>query len=142
MFGDSKPLLADPRPSSPEKGDANLIPLINVVFLILVFFMIAGQIRAQDSLEISPPVSSSEQLPAECPELLLSADGQLATDEGMLQYEQLAKWIHRQLEQNPDGLLRLRADENVTAALLQQVLDVLREQRVTEIELVTRVAES
>lgn len=43
------------RGSAPAaSNDDHLIPLINVVFLMLIFFMLAGQIRASDGLPFFP----------------------------------------------------------------------------------------
>jgi biopolymer transport protein ExbD len=36
-------------------SDDNLIPLINVVFLMLIFFMVAGQIQKSDAIKLQPP---------------------------------------------------------------------------------------
>lgn len=47
------------------RGDHGLVPLINVVFLLLAFFMIAGQIQRADLVWVDPPVSVSEALPDE-----------------------------------------------------------------------------
>ena len=46
---------------STDPGD-RLIPLINVVFLLLIFFMVAGKIQQQDQLDITLP---SQELAAE-----------------------------------------------------------------------------
>ena len=43
-----------------DNTDDQLIPLINIVFLMLIFFMVAGQISEQDAQFIAPPESISE----------------------------------------------------------------------------------
>ena len=43
-----------------DNGDDALIPLINIVFLMLIFFMVAGQISKSDAAFVSPPESISE----------------------------------------------------------------------------------
>ena len=42
-------------------NDQSLIPLINIVFLLLIFFMITGQISAFDPRDTLPPVSKSQR---------------------------------------------------------------------------------
>lgn len=42
-----------------NNSDDNMIPLINIVFLLLIFFMVAGKIVKQPSSEIELPSSSN-----------------------------------------------------------------------------------
>lgn len=49
--------LTDKTRTDKKRGDDNLIPLINIVFLLLIFFMVAGQIRAQLPEAITLPQS-------------------------------------------------------------------------------------
>lgn len=44
------------KPRSKTKNDDNLIPLINIVFLLLIFFMVAGKML--------PPLTSNPILPS------------------------------------------------------------------------------
>lgn len=58
-----------------------MIPLINVVFLMLIFFMIVGQIEPPEALSIDPPNSRQGRLLE--PErilLLMDAQGRVALD--------------------------------------------------------------
>ena len=57
--------------SNKKNSDDNLVPLINVVFLMLIFFMVAGQIRATDAVPITPPDSLSEIKQDESPAIIL-----------------------------------------------------------------------
>lgn len=43
-----------------SKEHENTIPLINVVFLMLIFFLIAGTIAPSSDFEVSPVISSIE----------------------------------------------------------------------------------
>ena len=51
----------------PEKkpqryNESNLIPMINVVFLLLIFFMVAGTFKLNGPVEISDPQSTRSQV--------------------------------------------------------------------------------
>ena len=60
------------------RGDQGLVPLINVVFLLLTFFVIAGQIQRAEGVRVRPPVSASEAVPlASRVELVVDLDGRL-----------------------------------------------------------------
>ena len=60
-------------------NDDNVIPLINIVFLMLIFFMLAGQITSTDLLNVMPPTSEIQAptTPLEF-EILMDAEGSIA----------------------------------------------------------------
>jgi biopolymer transport protein ExbD len=47
------------QPPRPKSDDERILPLINVVFLLLIFFMLAGKLASSDPFEIAPPRSDS-----------------------------------------------------------------------------------
>jgi biopolymer transport protein ExbD len=64
---------------SPQEEPENTLPLINIVFLLLIFFMIAGAIEKADLFEITPPDSTSAANPAVDPvKIGMSATGAFA----------------------------------------------------------------
>lgn len=68
------------RRMSPSEGE-NVLPLINVVFLLLVFFMVAGALERADIYDVEPPQSASEaETDAGENVLLMASDGRLALD--------------------------------------------------------------
>jgi biopolymer transport protein ExbD len=80
--------LLTPRPA--RDFDDALIPLINIVFLLMIFFMLAGQIRAPDALSITPPASSQAQPGrARSIVILLDAEGRIALDGALIDLDQL-----------------------------------------------------
>ncbi len=56
----------------------NVVPMINVVFLLLVFFMIASELRPQAPVEVTPPVADLEDGAATDLTLFVGADGTIA----------------------------------------------------------------
>lgn len=54
-----------------QRMDDNMIPLINVVFLMLIFFMIAGQIEKADPINVLPPSSINNTQQVEKPDIVI-----------------------------------------------------------------------
>ena len=44
----------------PNRSEENILPLTNIVFLLLIFFMLAGRLSAADPFRIDLPVSASQ----------------------------------------------------------------------------------
>ncbi|MGY9045713.1 MAG: ExbD/TolR family protein, partial [Rhodobacterales bacterium] len=55
----------------------NILPMINVVFLLLIFFLISARLTAPEPFPVTPPKSAAQGEPEGDIVLFLSADGQL-----------------------------------------------------------------
>jgi biopolymer transport protein ExbD len=142
------------KPQARSSNDDALIPLINVVFLMLIFFMIAGQISPPEALLVDPPSSRQGQLTE--PErilLLMDAQGRIAVDGELLPPAQLneriaARLVSLQAAQNDadgSGLgnnlgVTLKADAAVTQGQLRQLLAQLRALGVERLQLLSQPA--
>ena len=63
------------RPQRPEPPDINLAPLIDVVFLLLIFFMVTTSFRDEVGIKIRLPEASGEAA-AETQPLILTIDAE------------------------------------------------------------------
>lgn len=125
----------EPRPRNDEE---RVLPLINVVFLLLIFFMLAGRLAASDPFEVSPPASQSEA-PAERQQVLvlLGADGQLALDNEVVEAGALRQSVAARLSENENLGVRLKADAAAEASEVVAVMELLREAGVERLTLLT-----
>lgn len=140
------------KPQARTSNEDALIPLINVVFLMLIFFMIAGQISPPEALLVEPPSSRQGQLTE--PEhilLLMDAQGRVALDDDLIEPTQLKKRLAARLasiraaQDNADagGLgVTLKADAAVTQGQLRQLLEQLRALGVERLQLLSQQAPS
>jgi len=132
--------------SGSANRDDNLIPLINVVFLMLIFFMVAGNISRSDAIRINPPASLSEKsVAAQTPIIiLLSSAGAIYMDDMELDAAQLKDRIASVLDnsQDPQALsVLLKVDAQAPVELLLQTLGQIKAAGMLKISLATRVAE-
>ena len=102
-----------PRPAAYRfGGDDQVLPLINVAFLLLIFFLIAGAVAPTDPFPVTPPVSERGQPDARAvPEVLMRADGGLAFEGAPITEARLSA----RLGARSAEVLRLRADGAVAA---------------------------
>ncbi|KZD04865.1 ExbD/TolR family protein [Oceanibaculum pacificum] len=131
-----------------EEGDEGVIPLINIVFLLLIFFMLAGKLTQADPFQVTPPPSASTDLPEAVPNtILVGADGQLAFAGKPVELEALAEVLAGEVKtQQPMAEdappLRLKADQEADAGRVIQVMETLRAAGVEKLLLLTSVRES
>lgn len=131
------------QPPPRRDQEVALIPLINVVFLLLIFFMIVGTIAPTDALPIDPPVSRQGHAAEPDPvQLLINADGRIALNGEVIPADQLAMALAESLKsaETPETLLNLtlKADGALVMAQLRALLRQLRALGVERVRLLAR----
>ncbi|MFV0514189.1 MAG: ExbD/TolR family protein [Jhaorihella sp.] len=121
---------APPRPR--RRPRENIVPMINVVFLLLIFFLMTAQIAPPEPFEIVPPASDSQD-PAEGPTVLyVTADGALAF--GAARGEDVFAPLARLA---PGSELTIRADAQLPARDLVRLVARLAAAGLTDLSLLT-----
>ncbi|MDY6900841.1 MAG: biopolymer transporter ExbD [Cyanobacteriota bacterium] len=117
-----------------EEVQIQIIPLIDVVFCILVFFILASlQFTRQQSINIDLPqanTATSSVLPDTQREILpvtIDAVGQIYVEKNPVQREQLGSILGDYLNKNPKGTLVLYASRSATYNDVIEILDLLRQ---------------
>jgi biopolymer transport protein ExbD len=132
--------------SNKKNSDDNLVPLINVVFLMLIFFMVAGQIRATDAVPITPPDSLSEIKQDESPAIILvSTELGIYLNGDKLKQDELSdrlKQLYLKSEAQDDFLVQISADQDLPVARLQQVFKQVELAGLTRVYLVTKLKQA
>ncbi|MGX1197575.1 ExbD/TolR family protein [Parvibaculum sp. MBR-TMA-1.3b-4.2] len=112
----------------------SVVPLINIVFLLLIFFMVVGELAAPTPFPLEPPQSSSDLASEKREaELFVSADGKLSFNGADVTEATLAD----ALGTTPPAEVRVAADGKVEARLVGRLLAGLREAGVKRAFLVT-----
>jgi biopolymer transport protein ExbD len=119
--------------------EERILPLINVVFLLLIFFMVAGRIAAGDRLPVQPPVSQSNSQPAQRDlTVLVAADGRVALDGEEITVQALGAMVARRVESKPGIAVRIKADRAADAAAVVRILGIVQSAGVARAQLLTK----
>jgi len=125
------------------EGHEPIIPLINIIFLLLIFFLVTGTLRSAELLEIEPPRAHNGGVTdPQLSSVLVASDGRIALDGAILTLAELAPQLAalRQAAPTADAAhLVVRADGRVRSELLLQVMDEIRRAGVSEVSLVTEL---
>ena len=128
-----------PNSSKSNSSDDNLIPLINIVFLMLIFFMVAGQIQRTDSVKIDPPQSISSLLPKnESVTLIIEHTGAIHLDGAAVELDQLATLLSGRASNQAAPSLQIKTDAALPAEKLYEILRHVREAGFQKVSLATR----
>ncbi len=108
-----------------------IITLIDILAILLIFFIVTTTFKTRESLlKVNLP-SSTKVLGGEDSSrrvvLLLSADGQISLGERILPVEELAEALRRLRSENPEARLELKADEGAPLGSMVNVWDAAAE---------------
>lgn len=114
--------------SPPEEARIELVPLIDVIFCILTFFLLAAlQLTRQQAINVDLPKASTG-VPQMREMLLVSIDnfGQTYIDQLPVNVQQLERVLRSYRDRNPTGLMVLYAPKDAKYNDVVQVLDRMR----------------
>ena len=117
----------------------NLVPLINIVFLLLIFFMLTGTLKRSDIFDISPPESSTGA-DAEAPELvlLISESNKLALNNQNIEFSELNTKLLNIIQEYPIQEILIKADGKASSGTLSKVINIMREAGIKRAAIVTK----
>jgi biopolymer transport protein ExbD len=113
-------------------------PLIDVVFLLLIFFLLVGTAAPPEPIKVDPATSESDDGPVNGElVVLLSADGRLAFEGQELERTALARALRQRLAEGAQPTVQLKADARLSAQEVIAVLDLLRGAGIDDLVLLT-----
>ena len=110
-----------------------IVPMINVVFLLLIFFLMSAQIAPPAPFELTLPQGAEGDRAVPADTLYMDAEGQLAFNaaRGEAVMDALAA------RATPDAPLHIRADAAMEARALARLLPQLAARGIERVEIVT-----
>lgn len=112
----------------------NVIPMINIIFLLLLYFMIAGNL--QPDYDVTPPVASNEsEPPKQIPTVAVTRDGSLRFENRPVTLDKLKVELTKFTGHER---LKIHADAKVDALTISQIMKTASEAGVMQFVLVTQ----
>ena len=107
--------------------DINISPLIDLVFLLLIFFLVTTSFVKETGIEVQRPVASTAEL-KEQGNLLIGVDdsGRVFMDRRQVDVRMVRGHIARALAENPKSGVIIVADQASQAGVIIKVMDQCR----------------
>ncbi|MCL7942563.1 biopolymer transporter ExbD [Marinobacter sp. ATCH36] len=119
-----------------ERLEDALLPLINLVFLLLMFFIVAGQL-SDTPLPDLPGMNDQGGNEQPYADLIVTAAGDWQVDGQSVRPESLAKVLPAPDEESP---LKIAAGQNIVMSDLETLLRALEDNGYSEVILLTEPA--
>ncbi len=110
-----------------RKNLVNITPLIDVVFMLLVFFMLAGSIEPDDAFPVAPPVSDAT-IKGDVQDLVILVDraGNYAIDDQAMSRGAVVSTVRAIMFSRPGTLIQIKADGGTDAVAVIELMEDLR----------------
>ena len=119
------------RPRPPDEVGFQLAPMIDITFLLLIFFMVTTKItRDQVRVDIRLPVASNAVFPKTVDDrdlVTVDAAGNLFSGSRPVTDKELAAHLKRRLAEYPPLRIYVRADRRTPAKLIKEVMRLAAE---------------
>ncbi len=130
-------------PHKQEQPDVNLTPMIDVVFLLLLFFMVSTSFIRESSLKVDlPEATGQSMIEQETPiDIIINADGQFLINGITLENpspEQLSAHLQQAVGINDDPHIIISADSNAEYQNIVTAMDTAQQLGYTRLTLATR----
>jgi biopolymer transport protein ExbD len=123
-----------------KKARIEIIPMIDTIFFLLVFFMISTLSMAQyRGMPVNlPKAASGQQAPAESAAITIDNQGRLFVDKQPVEKSMLGDLLRQQLAQNADLLVVINADDAVEHGRVVEVMDIARNANVARMAIAVK----
>ncbi|MDE0055769.1 MAG: biopolymer transporter ExbD [Gammaproteobacteria bacterium] len=123
---------------SDDDSDLNLTPMLDVVFIMLIFFIVTATFIKQAGIDVfRPDALTSDQKPTVSVLVAISESGEIWIDKKQVDAAAVAAHIERLHIENPKGGLVIQADRGAKYEVLKAVLDAARAVNLNEVAIAT-----
>lgn len=134
-------------PRREEELEVNLTPLIDVVFLLLIFFMVSTTFIRESEIELTLPEASAaaRENPLDTIEVAIDANGRYFVNGNALINTQFETIRHALIEVRPtdaEPVVIISADANASHQAVVTVMDAARQAGLTRITFPISVREA
>lgn len=125
-------------PDNHKDDDVNLTPMLDVVFILLIFFVVTATFIKEAGIDVNRPDAMTDR-PVDLAGILIaiSADDEIWIDGRSVDARALRANIERLHAENPKGGVVIQADGQSTNNRFVQVMDAARQAGIYDIAIAT-----
>ena len=111
----------------PQEIRLKITPLIDMVFLLLVFFLLTSSFVLQEGIKIDLPSAKSSEIQQE-KEIVISItkDNEIYLNQRQVDLETLSQGLVEIIKEDPNKPVVIRADKGIILEMAVKVLDIVR----------------
>ena len=117
-----------------EENEINLTPMLDVVFIMLIFFIVTASFIKEAGIDVNRPDAPSADSQADAAILIaISSNDEIWIDRRQTDPNAVRGMIERLHAENPKGSIVIQADEESTNEMLVVVMEAAKQAGVTNV---------
>lgn len=130
--------LGKQRSNIDDDSDINLTPMLDVVFIMLIFFIVTATFIKQPGLDVlRPDALSAESKPLVSVLIAIGKGGDVWIDKKHVEIDNVRAQIERLHAENPKGGIVVQVDREAKIKVVRAVLEAARDAKVLDVALAT-----
>jgi biopolymer transport protein ExbD len=120
------------------KTEIDLMPTINVALIVVLILLLISPFLGESRIKVDlPRASTSEMGQEQKVTITISRDGRVSVDEKLISLEKLKPVLSQRIKIDPDNLLVIKADRDISYSEVERVLEIAKECGVGRIAIAT-----
>jgi biopolymer transport protein ExbD len=125
-----------------DETEINLTPMLDVVFIMLIFFIVTSSFVKEAGVEVNRPAAATAERREQGNILIaITEGGQVWIDRRQVDPRAVRANIERLRAENPQGAVVIQADAQSKNGLLVQVMDAARQAGVYDVSIAAEVVQ-
>jgi biopolymer transport protein ExbD len=130
------------RRSSVEEDEVNLTPMLDVVFIMLIFFIVTASFVKESGMDVNRPDAATAVVKPRGNILVaITPSGQIWIDKRQVDVRSVRANIERLFAENPQGAVVIQADTDSKNGLLVAVMDAAKLAGVENISIAAEIVD-
>ncbi|MED5578794.1 MAG: biopolymer transporter ExbD [Nitrospinota bacterium] len=110
------------------KAQPGLTAMIDIVFLLLIFFVLSSAFVLQPAIKIKLPKTLTKQLPVRKEIVVIIArDKRVFINNKLTKYSNIFERFQKEAKKQANGTVVIRADRDVSHGFVVKVMDVVKQ---------------
>jgi biopolymer transport protein ExbD len=120
-----------------EENEINLTPMLDVVFIMLIFFIVTASFIKEAGIDVNRPDAPMTQSKPEESNILvlINANDEIWIERRLIDPRAVRANIERMHAENPEGSVVIQANKSSTNKMLVEVMDAARQAGVYNISI-------
>ncbi len=120
--------MRDHAQSQEEEADINMTPMLDIVFIMLIFFIVTAVFVKEAGIQVTKP-SAETATPQTQVSILIAVtpNDEIWINRDSVEIEALRTAVEKLHSENPKGTVAIQADEEAKAGLVMKVYDAVRD---------------
>lgn len=120
-----------------QSSEIDLTPMLDVVFIMLIFFIVTATFIREASINLERPPPAKEKSNDEQKNIVidLQADNQIVLEKRYIDHRSLRAYFERHKAANPEATLIINANNSAKTYAVAQVSDAARQAGIYQITL-------